>query len=276
MTFLKQTVGDLARRVVPVALALGVFILPAEAVNLDPVQWTLTAEPVTVAPRTTTVLKLHALIDPEYHLYSLTTPKGGPIQTTVTLADSAGIEKTAVYQPQPRRQHDPSLGVMVEVFTGSVDFLVPVKVKDEVADGPRAITVEVRYQACSDKICLPPAKREVDTGIVIGAGAPVYNFKVPSGYRKVGQPTSSVASLGMEESLDLHFILIAFGFGLAALLTPCVFPLIPLTVSYFLNRTVTSRAEGVRQALLFGAGIVLLFAMLGLAVTAAAGPFGVV
>jgi thiol:disulfide interchange protein DsbD len=74
----------------------------------------------------------------------------------------------------------------------------------------------------------------------------------------------------------LHFILLALGFGLAAVLTPRVFPLIPLTVSYFLNRTGTSRAEGVRQALLFGAGIVLLFATLGLAVTAAAGPFGVV
>lgn len=276
MIFLKQTTGNFARRIVPVALALAVFIRAAEPVNLDPVQWTLMAEPATVAPGTTTVLKLHAVIDPEYHLYSLTTPNGGPIQTTVALAESAGIERTAAYQPQPRTLHDPSLGVMVEVFTGSVDFLVPVKVKDGLADGPKAIAVEVRYQACSDKICLPPAKREADTGIVIRAGAPIYNFNVPPGYRKVGQPTSSVASLGMEPSLDLHFILLALGFGLAALLTPCVFPLIPLTVSYFLNRTATSRAEGVRQALLFGAGIVLLFAMLGLAVTAAAGPFGVV
>jgi thiol:disulfide interchange protein DsbD len=201
MTFLKQTGGDLARRIVPVVLALGLFIRPAEAVNLDPVQWTLTAEPATVAPGTTTVLRLHALIDPEYHLYSLTTPKGGPIQTTVALAESAGIEITAVYQPQPRRLHDPTLGVMVEVFTGSVDFLVPVKVKDGLADGPRAIALEVRYQACSDKICLPPAKREADTGIVIRAGAPVYKFNVPPGYRRVGQPTPSVASLGMEPSL---------------------------------------------------------------------------
>jgi thiol:disulfide interchange protein DsbD len=165
---------------------------------------------------------------------------------------------------------------MVEVFTGSVDVLVPVKVEDGLADGPRAIALEVRYQACSDKICLPPAEREADTGIVIRAGAPVYKFNVPPGYRKVGQPTPSVASLGMEPSLDLHFILLALGFGLAALLTPCVFPLIPLTMSYFLKRTGTSRAESVRQALLFGAGIVLLFAMLGLAVTAVAGPFGVV
>jgi len=72
------------------------------------------------------------------------------------------------------------------------------------------------------------------------------------------------------------FILLAFGFGLAAIFTPCVFPMIPITVSYFLNKPAGSRARSLADALLFSLGIVVLFSALGLAATAILGPFGVV
>ena len=67
------------------------------------------------------------------------------------------------------------------------------------------------------------------------------------------------------------FLLVAFGFGLAAIFTPCVFPMIPITLSFFLNKP-----GAVRQAILFCLGIVVMFTGLGLLVTAALGPFGVV
>jgi thiol:disulfide interchange protein DsbD len=73
-----------------------------------------------------------------------------------------------------------------------------------------------------------------------------------------------------------RFALIAFGLGLAALFTPCVFPMIPFTVTYFLNRQSGSRADSLFQAGVFSGGIVLLFTSLGLATTALLGPFGVV
>jgi len=71
------------------------------------------------------------------------------------------------------------------------------------------------------------------------------------------------------------FLLVAFGFGLAAIFTPCVFPMIPITMSFFLNRQGTRR-ESVFQAVLFCLGIVVLFSGLGLMTTAILGPFGVV
>jgi len=69
---------------------------------------------------------------------------------------------------------------------------------------------------------------------------------------------------------------VAFGFGLASIFTPCVFPMIPITMSYFLNREAGGRADGVRQAVVFCLGIVVLFSGIGLAITAILGPFGVV
>ena len=68
----------------------------------------------------------------------------------------------------------------------------------------------------------------------------------------------------------------AFGFGLASIFTPCVFPMIPITMSYFLNRQSGGRRESIVQALVFCLGIIVLFSGLGLATTAILGPFGIV
>jgi thiol:disulfide interchange protein DsbD len=70
--------------------------------------------------------------------------------------------------------------------------------------------------------------------------------------------------------------LVAFGLGIAAIFTPCVFPMIPITVSFFLQKGNLSRGQGLFQALLFSLGIVVLFSGLGLITTAALGPFGIV
>src|SRR4029077_12963466 len=72
------------------------------------------------------------------------------------------------------------------------------------------------------------------------------------------------------------FLLTAFGFGLAGIFTPCVFPMIPIMMSFFLNRPSGSRRESVTQALIFCIGIVVLFSGLGLLATAILGPFGIV
>ena len=72
------------------------------------------------------------------------------------------------------------------------------------------------------------------------------------------------------------FLLVAFGFGLASIFTPCVFPMIPITMSYFLNQETGSRAQAVMQALVFCGGIIVLFTAIGFGLTAALGPFAVV
>jgi thiol:disulfide interchange protein DsbD len=74
----------------------------------------------------------------------------------------------------------------------------------------------------------------------------------------------------------VHLALLAFGFGVAALFTPCVFPMIPLTISFFVGGQNTARGRGFRKAALFCGGIVVVFSILGIGVTALAGPFGVV
>lgn len=269
------------------------------AAREDPVQWTLApVEGYTqVGPGGESYLELTATIQPGWHLYSPTTPPGGPTITAIRLSASPAIATYKVYRPQPERKLDPNFGIDTETYASSAHFIVQVAATAS-ASGPVPLEASVRYQACTDVKCLPPVKKVAQTTVQIVSGAPARNFKMPAGYALVPAVSAGTASAAsgpvaatpvspspkqyaVNSSQDLlPFLLTAFGFGLAALFTPCVFPMIPITVSFFLNQRSSSAGEANRgawtQALIFCSGIVVLFTGLGFLVTAIAGPFGVV
>ena len=135
----------------------------------------------------------------------------------------------------------------------------------------------MRYQTCNDRLCLPPVKRRAAATLTIDAGATAAAVQIPAGYTEVKPGTAPPPAKAPADSQELGFFLLtAFGFGLAAIFTPCVFPMIPITMSYFLNRPSGSRRESIVQAVVFCLGIIVLFSGLGLAATAVLGPFGIV
>jgi len=77
--------------------------------NLDPVKWSLHTQQEKLAPGSAVVLRLHAQIADGYHLYSFTTPAGGPIKTTASLHANPAIKDLRVYQPKPDQHQDPTL-----------------------------------------------------------------------------------------------------------------------------------------------------------------------
>jgi thiol:disulfide interchange protein DsbD len=124
---------------------------------------------------------------------------------------------------------------------------------------------------CDDKQCLNPRKKTAAFKLTVSPSAPALAaFVVPAGYVEVTPgAVSEVAPPASQQGLAA-FVLAAFGFGLAAIFTPCVFPMIPMTVSFFFNQR-----GGLVQALVFSLGIIVLFCALGLGVTALAGPIGI-
>ncbi len=276
-----------------VSIAFAVLSIPLLcAAKEDPVQWTLTAanKSAQAAPGGKVYFDLTATIQPGWHLYSPTTPPGGPIITKIGLAENPAIASYKVYRPQPMRKLDPNFQLHTETYTGTARFLIEA-VTAQTASGASQVKARVRYQVCSDVKCLPPVSKTADTTIQIAKGTAAPNFNIPSGYAPVpavsaasaptSQATQSPANFAAASSQNLlPFLLTAFGFGLAALFTPCVFPMIPITVSFFLNQR-SSTAEQAKkgawaQALVFCIGIIVLFTGLGFLVTAIAGPFGVV
>lgn len=159
---------------------------PLYASRLNPVSWSLQADEQKVAPGSIVLLRLHAQIADGYHLYSFTTPRGGPIKTTVSLQSTPAIKDFRVYQPKPERYLDPNLNVPVETFKGGTDFLLAAKLADNVSTGDKIMTASVRYQACSDKICLPPVTKTAATSIGVEPGTTAARVSIPSGYQPVG------------------------------------------------------------------------------------------
>jgi thiol:disulfide interchange protein DsbD len=262
-------------------LAIVMALLPLlAAAKEDPVQWALKAQSKSAAPGGTAIFELTATIQDGWHLYSPTTPAGGPIVTTIRGAENAAITKWQIFRPQPVRKLDPNFQVDTETYTGSAVFLVEADTAPS-ASGKVPVEVDVRYQSCSDVKCLPPVKKTVSDTISFVAGASAAAFSLPAGYLLIGAPAppapAKAAATAAPQDL-LPFLLTAFGFGLAALFTPCVFPMIPITVSFFIGQGKPGEAKhsGLLQALVFCLGIIVLFTGLGFLVTAIAGPFGVV
>ena len=244
------------------------------AQKLDPVQWSMTSSAEVAQAGSTVPLKLTAKIEPGWHLYSLTIPKE-LYPTKITLMENPAVESSKVYQPPPIRTMDPNLKQEVETYSNQAEFWIPATLTKD-ASGPVELTANVRYRVCDDKQCLNPRTKPASYKLTVAAFAPALAaFAAPAGYIEVipGRASESkpipAPPQGTPQNLAA-FALAAFGFGLAAIFTPCVFPMIPITVSFFLNQR-----GGIVQALVFSLGIIVLFCALGLGVTALAGPIGI-
>jgi thiol:disulfide interchange protein len=251
----------------------------------DPVQWTLAFDSKAAAPGSHVLARFTGTIQPHWHVYSMTTPQGGPNPTTASIADNPAVAGFKIYQSKPVRKLDPSFGIDTETFSEQYVLLFDIELKKDAAAGQADIAANVRYQSCNDTICLPPKKKSATGPITIDPSANAAATAIPSGYTLV--PTAAQASAAptpvtpkdapVPQSSGLSlFLLTAFGAGLAAIFTPCVFPMIPFTVSYFLNRQTGAKRDGVLQAIVFCLGIVILFTGLGVLITAISGASGVV
>ncbi len=283
------------RSVVFLAAAIAAMGL-VRAAAPDPVQWALEFSPAAAKPGGKALGKLTATISEGFHMYSPTTPPGGPNPTRLSLADNPAVKHVRWFEPKPDREFDPNFQLETETYGKQVVFLVEVEFAPS-ASGNVELTAQTRYQTCTDKFCLPPKKKTAAAAVKMDAGAGAEAAAIPAGYIEVpalGAKATAVAGAGVPakpvspaaggdtQSLA-GFLLTAFVLGLASIFTPCVFPMIPITVSFFLNRQGEGEAEAAggrsgaaAHALLFCVGIIVLFTGLGWIAKAIAGPFGVV
>ncbi len=243
---------------------------------------------------------LTATIQKPWHLYSLTQPEGGPVRTTIKLLSGSVTLVGSPVQPAPHKENDTALKITTETFEGTVSFGVPVTLA-KTAKGKQTVKLQVRSQICNASTCMPPEKEEVVVTFTVSAGATRSNRTKPvttvPGKQKAERlpslfegnlilaggpqdkpappPPSSnnnnTTQNEIEQSLSrgiFSFLFLSLGAGLLALLTPCVFPMIPITVSYFTKRKAGQRGGGVLGAVAYCFGIISTFTILGIAVTA--------
>src|SRR5271166_808792 len=128
------------------ALLVSVFALASVAgAAEDPVQWTLTFDAKSAAPGSHVLAKFTGTIQPHWHVYSMTTPPGGPNPTIASIAENPAVAGFKIYQAKPERKLDPSFGIDTETFAGQYELFFDVELKKGAAAGPADITAKVRY-----------------------------------------------------------------------------------------------------------------------------------
>jgi thiol:disulfide interchange protein len=252
-------------------LALLIFINGFSQI-LDPVKWKSKTEKIS---ETEFNLILEGKIDAGWHLYSQFTPDGGPIPLGIQYEESAGnyqlVGKTK--ESKTKKEFNTVFEVDEIFFENKVVLTQKVKI---INSKIKSIKVVIDYQTCKE-VCINLNKKfvfeipkisessiapEVKDTTIVDTNSNAASVKTEV---KTQLPTPKEPKKEDEKGL-VSIFLIAFFSGFAALLTPCVFPMIPMTVSFFTKQS-KNKAQGIRNAIIYGISIILIYVVLGLLVT---------
>lgn len=306
---LRPSLSAVRRFVLGLSVLLLGMGLNAQVIR-DAVTWSRSVEDKSPTEK---VLVFTATVKDPWHLYGTELPKGGPTPTHLLVDKIEGAELVGglTSTQKPIEKYDPNFEMTLRFFSGKVTFRQKIRITD-----PKkfAFVGAIRYMACNDEQCLPPANWEFtvqpkELGKLGDAAATKLTEETPATTEataaSLGEPSAdSVASVdtlsvapqdtaalassdlwapvipelkaygdkALNQAEGSLWMLLVGGFlgGLVALVTPCVWPMIPMTVSFFLKRS-SDRKKGIRDALLYGIGIIVIYVSLGLIVSAVFG-----
>ncbi|HKK80946.1 MAG TPA: cytochrome c biogenesis protein CcdA [Prolixibacteraceae bacterium] len=216
----------------------------------NPVSWSFDHKKVS---ENTFELYFDATIEDGWHLYSNKIPEGGPIATSVQFEGEPDVQIVKEFTPtrEATKVFDPTFNMDLEYFGNEVRFMMKIEADPEVVSG---LSGFVEYMSCDDESCTPPAT----TDFTFNLGN---TNDAEKKTQEISVDTEKDTQSGESRSIWI-FLIVAFVAGLAAILTPCVFPMIPMTVSFFM-RGGDNRRSAIKTALVFGASIVLIYTLLG-------------
>lgn len=223
-----------------------------------------------------------AKLDAGWHLYSQHTDENGPLPTVFNFNKSNDYKRIGnVLEPKSHDEYDSLFGCTVKSFSGTVVFRQKVR---RIADKDFHVTGTLSYQLCNDGSCIPPD--DIDFKFDLKAASPdaaIAEDSITDSDIVADEQTDSTIIASEPQSADkqdetpaeqrslLIIFILALGGGVLTMFTPCVFPMIPMTVNFFMNAG-GSKAKNRRQAWYFGFSIVFLFAILGAILTLIFGP----
>jgi thiol:disulfide interchange protein len=238
---------------------------------------------------------LTATIEPKWHIYSKDLPPDSGIPTQMKLTSKEGIDLIGKVI-EVGKKHDEfseAFGAQIVYYSDLVQFKQKFKLKNNAK--PATVSAEITYQTCNDRICLAPNTLEFDQKVtatattakeppteetaiatknkdsVLATPTPETSIVDPVAAKQEGLKVASIdfenplTDCGIAKQKNSEnfwtYLLLGFFGGLIALLTPCVFPMIPLTVSFF-TKGMKDKAKGKRDAIIYGFFILLIFVLL--------------
>ena len=227
---------------------------------LEPVKWATSVEKIS---DTEFVLVSTATIKEGWHLYSQDVPQGGPIPTTFSYDNANNTFKTIdkTLEKDGHIVDDPVFQMKIKFFDKTAVFKQKVELSEEI----NTINGFVEFMVCDDTRCLPPTEVDLEFNLLKSTKY-IEETDRKSNTNEIISSFQEPKNTNSKKGLWSIFF-IAFLSGFAALLTPCVFPMIPMTVSFFTKQSKTN-AQGIRNAIIYGICIIVIYVLLGTAVTA--------
>ena len=279
------------RRILFLLIDVLCFCVPGLAQMQTPVTFSVTNEET---PDGKLLVRFSGQVNAGWHVYGTDIPEGGPTPATLTVEKIKGLKADGALRAtgKVKRAEDAMFGMTVSYMEGTASF----EQAFTITDAQYSVEGYLTYGACSESNCMPPSTvefsfagkasskgvtastdaLEAKAGEPDTAAADTTAQQVAAGNAAVGaadlwapvteelHQTESMGPLA-DKSLIAIFLLGMLG-GLVALLTPCVWPIIPMTVSFFLNRSKDNRRQGIRDAMTYGVSIVVIYVLLGLLV----------
>jgi thiol:disulfide interchange protein len=262
------------------------------------VEWIARGPSRAVRAGETFAVKLSAKMNDGWHIYSTTQAPGGPRGTEIKLpAGQPFTLSGSISSATPQKAYDANFEIETESYEERADFVLPVTALPGAMAGKQLLQVDVTFQACNDTSCIPPKTEHLSIPVAIATamypaadsqsrpnppGASLQPTESnPASARPPAEaaysaaaPPPTPAAPAPQQTLAA-FLWLAAVMGALSLLTPCVFPMIPITVSYFTNHAGQDRRSAVTSALVYAVGIILTFTMLGMLLAVLFGAGGV-
>ncbi|MBT3934864.1 MAG: DUF255 domain-containing protein [Bacteroidetes bacterium] len=239
--------------------------------DLNTVSFDATVQPTNIRAGESIQLKLDVSIERKYHIYSVH-PDMSLSPTNIEYADSSFFSVVGVIsEPTPKTSYDENFDMVIAYLEGKFELTQGLVLNHELGPGEYEIEAVFSYLACDETKCIPhwddfsfpiniePGKSRENHTLI-----PTTEYPVAT-YLEVDDSATDMNSLDNAINKGLFsFLLLAFSMGLLALLTPCVFPMIPITVSYFTKQGEDDGSSPVRDAGIYALGIIVIFTGLGL------------
>tara|TARA_B100000963_G_scaffold123990_1_gene108172 strand:+ start:1743 stop:3542 length:1800 start_codon:yes stop_codon:yes gene_type:complete len=222
----------------------------------DPAQFSVKIDDVNQGE--VAIVDVSAELDFTWRIYAVYDLPEGP-SSTKFIIDSDIVNKSGkVIEPEPIEKFDEGFSNITKYHEGTPQFSIPLELKDDLPNGTYNVDVIIDYQVCNNSLCYPPNQITKTATFEIKSG-PIRSDFV---FENFDFDKDSI--LAIADNNISSFLILAMSMGFLALLTPCVFPMIPITISFFMHRSENTNSSPVKSATVYMLGIVLTFTFLGM------------
>ena len=222
----------------------------------DPAQFTVNIDDVNQGE--VAIIDVNAELDFTWRIYAVYDVPEGPSSTKFIIESDIVNKSGRIIEPEPIEKFDEGFGNITKYHEGTPQFSIPLELKDDLPNGIYNVDVIIDYQVCNNSLCYPPNQITKTATFSIKSG-PIRSDFVFENFDFDKESILAIADNNISS-----FLILAMSMGFLALLTPCVFPMIPITISFFMHRSENTNSSPVKSATVYMLGIVLTFTFLGM------------